>query len=241
VLNRQHKFEKILHFARRHIDDGVWKPGARVPSENQLSRRFGVSRMTARRALDQLALDGHLVRRRGAGSFIASNGVRSSFLLIGNVADEIGENGHQYANRVLCHRAVACAREVAAALEVQQGAIVYHSLIAHLAEGRAVQLEYRYVRPDAAPGYLHADLSVETPNHYLQRVAPLSEARQEITAVMPTARQCALLGIRGSEPCLLIIRVTSSRQGLVSFARILAPSSRYRLSGRLHFTNRLGQ
>lgn len=127
------------------------------------------------------------------------------------------------------------------ALEIQRGAMVYHSLIAHLAEGLAVQLEYRYVRPDAAPGYLEADLSVETPNHYLQRGAPLFEARQEITAVMPTARQCTLLDIRRSEPCLLITRVTSSRQGLVSFARMLAPSSRYRLSGRLHFTNRLGQ
>jgi len=67
------KFAAIVEYARRRIHSGEWRPGQRVPSENELSESFSVSRMTARRALDRLALDGLVVRRRGAGSFIAEN------------------------------------------------------------------------------------------------------------------------------------------------------------------------
>lgn len=232
------KFEAIARFARRQIRKGEWKPGQRAPSENELSERFGVSRMTARRALEELVQTGEIVRRRGAGSFVADESVRSSFLAIRNIAEEVQEAGQAYSSRVLRHCTVTSTAEISTALEVIPGAPVFHSLISHLADGAAVQLEYRYVRRDAAPGYLEADLGTETPNRYLQRVCPLIEARQDITAVMPSKRQCELLGIEPAEPCLLLTRVTAGPRGIASFAQIYAPSSRYRLSGRLRFTRK---
>jgi GntR family histidine utilization transcriptional repressor len=229
------KFEAIVQFARRRIHSGTWNAGHRAPSENELSEQFGVSRMTARRALDQLALAGDIVRRRGSGSFIADDSVRSSYLAIRNIADEIRESGRPYASSVRRHCELPCDAEVATALELDRGDTVYHSLMVHLADGQPVQLEYRYIRPDAAPEYLAVDLTTETPNQYLQRTCPLVEAHQEIAATTPRAQQCQLLGIRRTEPCLLISRVTRAKCGLVSYARILAPASRYRIGGRLHF------
>ena len=231
------KFVSILDFARRKIGTGAWPSGNRVPSENELSGTFGVSRMTARRALDQLAVDGLIVRRRGAGSFIANRTLQASFLQIRNIADEIAESGRKYSSRVMRHCVVGAPALAAAALGLPPRARVFHSLIVHLADGLQVQLEYRYVRMDAAPAYLEADLTHETPNHYLQSRYPLTEARQVIGATMPNAAQCEALSVRRSEPCLLITRVTSSFQGLVSYARILAPARRYQLSGELHYSS----
>lgn len=233
------KFEEIVDFARRRIRNGKWMPGDRAPSENELSEQFGVSRMTARKALDRLASAGDIVRRKGSGSYIADDSVRSSFLVIRNIADEIRQSGRRYGSQVIRQCAVACDAACAAELDIERGARVFHSLMVHLADEQPLQLEYRYVRPDAAPGYLEIDLTAETPNQYLQRVCPLVEARQEVTATLPKARERELLGVRRTEPCLQITRVTSARQGLVSYARILAPANRYRLSGRLHFTSQL--
>lgn len=233
------KFAVIVAHTRRRIDSGAWRPGDRAPSENELSATFGVSRMTARRALDQLALDGLIVRRQGAGSFIANNGVRSSFLVIRNIAEEIAEGGREYSSHVLRQCATKASRAVANALEVEIGDVVYHSLVVHRADGLPVQLEYRYVRPDAVPGYITADFAAETPNQYLQRLCPLTEAHQEVSAGMPNAFQSRALGLRRPEPCLLITRVTSSRVGLVSYARILAPASRYGIAGQLRFSSQV--
>ena len=61
---------------KRHILDnigsGKWGASARVPSENDLVRSFGVSRMTANRALRELRDEGVLVRIAGVGSFVAA-------------------------------------------------------------------------------------------------------------------------------------------------------------------------
>ena len=233
------KFQAIVAHGRSQIEVGAWPVESRVPSENELADRFGVSRMTARRALDQLALDGLIVRRRGAGSFVASNGVRSSFLVIRNIADEIAESGRDYSNSVKRHSVIRATRVVADALEVEVGDAVFHSLIVHCADAQPVQLESRYVRPDAAPGYLDADLLRETPNQYLQRSCPLAKAAQEVSAALPTSRECAALQIGPHDPCLEISRVTWSRAGIVSYARILCPARRYRLSGQLHFSSQL--
>jgi GntR family transcriptional regulator, histidine utilization repressor len=233
MTRRRPKFAVIATFAREKVRTGKWRPGDQVPSENELSTRFEVSRMTARRALEELARDGLIVRRQGSGSYIADGSVRSSFLRIRNIAEEIAESGRTYSSRVLKHRAARADSEVATALDVPRGTEVFHSLVIHQADGEPVQLEDRYVRADVVPEYLKADLSAETPNHYLQRVCPLVEARQEIAAVLPTSKQQTTLAIGRNEPCLLIKRITSAKAGLVSFARILAPASRYRLAGEL--------
>lgn len=233
------KFQAIVEHARQRIESGTWAPDARLPSENELAARFGVSRMTAKRALDQLALEGLIVRRQGAGSFTARNDVRSSFLVIRSIADEVAESGRAYASVVLRQCPVTATRSVADALEIKPRTRVFHSLIVHLANSRPVQLEYRYVRPDTVPGYLEADLAHETPNQYLQRCHPLVRASQEVGAALPTPRECRALEIEPDEPCLLITRVTASHAGLVSYARMLCPTSRYRLSGQLHYSSRL--
>lgn len=229
------KFATVVLYARKRIDSGAWQPGERIPSENQLCEQFGISRMTAKRALDRLAMEGLIIRRRGAGSFMASGSVRSSFLVIRNIAEEIAESGRRYSGRVLRQRESAASREVAEMLGLERGDTVFHSLIVHAGDGEPVQLEYRYVRKDVVPGYLDVDFSTETPNHYLQRCCPLTDARECISAALPTRTQCAALMIEPRQPCLLITRVTSWRGGVVSHARILAPASRYQLAGQLHF------
>ena len=67
-------------------------------------------------------------------------------------------------------------------------------------------------------------------------VAPLTEAKHTIEAKMADVAQLALLEIAAVEPCLQITRRTWSRQGVVSFARLVHPGSRFRLGGHLTFS-----
>ena len=54
------------------INNGILKPGSRVPSESEISIEFAVSRMTARRALVDLDNAGLIARSPGKGSFVKS-------------------------------------------------------------------------------------------------------------------------------------------------------------------------
>ncbi len=69
------------------ISSGDWAPGARLPSEPQLARQFGIGRPTARQALDLLVRRGLAERRRGSGTFVSNSaGSVDMFTLAGTVS-----------------------------------------------------------------------------------------------------------------------------------------------------------
>lgn len=63
----------IADLLRGEIGEGLYPPGAKLPTEAELSARFGVNRHTVRHALAGLAAEGLVVARRGAGVFVAAS------------------------------------------------------------------------------------------------------------------------------------------------------------------------
>jgi len=66
----QAKYKKVRENLRRQIQQGHFPPGAQLPSEGQLIKSLGVSKITLVRALNDLARDGLIVRQHGRGSFV---------------------------------------------------------------------------------------------------------------------------------------------------------------------------
>jgi len=64
------KYLEIYNALSRDISSGRWGAGARLPSESELVKTFGVSRITVSRAMRDLQNDGIVERRAGAGSFV---------------------------------------------------------------------------------------------------------------------------------------------------------------------------
>lgn len=62
--------EQLRADLSRKIEDGIYKPGDRLPSESELVEAYGVSRVTVRAALGMLVDEGVLVKRRGKGTFV---------------------------------------------------------------------------------------------------------------------------------------------------------------------------
>jgi len=214
------------------IQSGEWPPKHRVPSENELVAELGVSKMTANRALRELASEGELVRIQGVGSFVAERKGYSALFEVRNIAEEIHERGHVHKASVVILAKETAAPDIADALDLPIGSGIFHSLIVHSENGVPVQIEDRFVNPEAAPGYLEQDFTVLTPNAYLTAEAPLSGSEHVVEAIMPQAWECKLLVILRTEPCLMIRRRTWSSKRIVSFARLVYPGNRYRLESR---------
>jgi GntR family transcriptional regulator, histidine utilization repressor len=221
---------------KRHILDnigsGKWAASSRVPSENEIVKEFGVSRMTANRALKELSDEGVLVRIAGVGSFVAEREVRAHPLEIRSIADEVRERGHIHRAEVVSLERVRAVGELAQDFKLAPRSELYRSVIVHYENERPVQLEDRYVSPKLAPGYLSVDFGRRTPTDYLLEVAPLQEAEHLLRAVMPDEPTRKLLAMKRDEPCLLVIRRTWTDGEIASVARLYHPGSRYEMSGR---------
>jgi GntR family transcriptional regulator len=66
-------YYQIKQVIRNWIINGQFGPGDKIPSEHELAKRFGVTRLTVRQAISQLSQEGFLVSRRGKGTFVTNN------------------------------------------------------------------------------------------------------------------------------------------------------------------------
>lgn len=64
-------YQQIYEDIRSSIEMGTYKPGDKIPSEQELCGEFGASRITVRRAVEELCNNGFLIKRQGIGTFVS--------------------------------------------------------------------------------------------------------------------------------------------------------------------------
>ena len=86
-------YEQIQNELMEQIQSGFFQPGDRIPSEKELAERYHVSRITAVKALTELALNGYIYRVQGRGSFAnpLDKHLKPSALKLGGVPKNDGE------------------------------------------------------------------------------------------------------------------------------------------------------
>ena len=211
------------------IHGGDWPAHHQIPPEEQLARDFGVSRMTANKAIRDLVQKGYLTRQPGLGTFVTDRKAESSLLDVHNIAEEVRGRGHAYRNEVLTREAIEADDEVALRLGVRLGSRVFHTLIVHLENGVPIQLENRYVNPRWVPDYLETDFSRHTPNEVLVAACPITDIEHIVEAVLVDDQTADWLAIDTATPCLSMVRRTWSGEQLISYARLIHPGDRYKL------------
>lgn len=227
-------YEQIKNLVLTQIANGGWSASQRIPSENDLVRLVGASRMTVNRALRELTDAGYLVRVQGVGTFVADRRAQGHPLAIRNIADEIAARGHQHSARVMILERCTATAAVAARFNLRSGHALFHSLLVHQENGLPIQLEDRYVNPAVAPAYLEQDFTATTPNAYLMQVAPLQSVEHIVQAARVEEATAQVLQMDATEPCLILRRRTWTHGVIATVVTLSHPASRFELQG--HFT-----
>ena len=63
-------YEQMMMMLRERLDNHVLDAGEKLPSEAELCKSYGVSRITVRRAIDELVEEGYLEKKQGKGTFV---------------------------------------------------------------------------------------------------------------------------------------------------------------------------
>jgi GntR family histidine utilization transcriptional repressor len=217
---------------RADIASGRLKAGDRIPSEHELTAAFGVSRMTANRAVRELTQEGLVSRRTGSGSYVCARRMELSLLRVPDIAEEIRAGAASYSAIVTERRRIAADAAAASALEIAIGDAVLHTRIIHCADGRPLQLEDRIVNPAFAPDYLEQDFARLSPNAYLTAIGRPEEVEQTVEAVAAGAVEARLLDIPKGHVCLMITRRTWCAGLVATFVRLTSPGERWRMNLR---------
>ena len=146
--NQEKLYIQVMRLVVDEIGRGTWVIGDRIPSEDELAVRFGVSKITIRQALSNLAADGYLMKVQGRGTFVAGNRPVVGLTMKTGFTDGLFGRGVQEAREVLERGAVEPPEEVRRLLGIDGP--IYRIATRRLAEGVPVSsdsLSYRGIAP----------------------------------------------------------------------------------------------
>ena len=153
-------YQQIKKTIQRKIADGEWTAGQKLPSENDLVAALEVSRMTINRALRELTQQGLINRVHGLGSFVAETPRHASLIELQDIALEIEQRGKRHTSRCAGAADGRSKRRSRRANGYSRGsAPVYYLCAVHLQDDTPLQLEMRYVNPQAMPEFINQDFT----------------------------------------------------------------------------------
>lgn len=111
-------YQQIKNLILRSLEEGEWKPGDVIPSEQELATRFKVSQGTVRKAIDELAAENLVVRRQGKGTYVATHAERHIQYRFLRLQPDVGEENPAQRAIIECKRQRATA-EIARLLGIR--------------------------------------------------------------------------------------------------------------------------
>jgi GntR family transcriptional regulator len=216
------------------IGDGL-QPGDRLPSEPELCRQYGLSRITVRQALSALENEGVIERHQGRGTFVATPKRDEPAAYFGSFTEEVAAQGRRGSTRLVSSEVMKADLRVAERLRISPGTHILKVRRVRMADRQPICYQVSYVP--------HARLRTISPSE-LRRGSlyerleaalgePLHEADESIQAMLADPYRAELLQIRTGAPLLVLERLTFTRSGLaVEYNRSFYNAQLVRLSLR---------
>lgn len=172
-------------------------PGDQLPTEDALIDEYGVSRITVRRAIQNLASRGLIVTRRGVGSFVATPALSQPLTALTGFVEDMDAQGLNATARVLVVEEITAPARVRHALELPLGAKVVHIDRVRLAAGRPVSFDETYLPIELGRLVTQGDLENEPIFALLEdrHGTPLVEAAYALQAGTADSRIAAGLDV----------------------------------------------
>ena len=228
------QYELIKQYLKHQIESGEWPIGYQTPSENKLAEQFSVSRMTARRALQELADLGLLSRTAGSGSFVARPESQTASFEIIDLVERARQAGY-YSNRLLGIETVAASRQMAELMRLDSKQPVYQLSMLHLERNRPLVLQQLWVNIELAPALPKQTFNKITPDAYLDWFVPSTSVDYQLMAVDPSPEQRDQLALasQGSSICMQLNRRCWCHQQVLSISACIMPADFYQLGHNL--------
>ncbi|HUV63425.1 MAG TPA: GntR family transcriptional regulator [Sedimentisphaerales bacterium] len=232
-LSLYHQLYEILH---QKILLGELKPGDQLPTENELIRRYQVSRITVRRVLNMLVQEGLIYRQAGRGSFVAHATLEHGLSHIVSFTEDMRRRGFEVSTRVLFSGLVAAESELAKKLDVPVGEELARLERLRLADGEPMCIENSHFVHRYCPGLLHHDFSVESLREIKIQKYGIRwiRAQQTIRAINAPRELAEPLRIKKGTALLFVERVSFSQDNIpVEFLQAYYRADRYAFYNKL--------
>jgi GntR family transcriptional regulator len=215
------------------ITGGQWQPNQRIPSENELNRMYGLSRMTVRGVLTKMVNDGLLLRVPGKGTYVAPTKISAVSPAYRGIREQLEALGYSTTTRLVSFEREAATSVVRDRLGLARGEDVYVIVRVRSVQGEPISLHRSHVPASLAPALDDHDVVSEQLCVILETSygLPMRHVREHLEAVAVNAVDAKQLDMHRGDPALLLHDVIADDAGRpFEYSTIVFRGDRLRLT-----------
>jgi DNA-binding GntR family transcriptional regulator len=232
------RYQEIADELRVRIQEGELASGARLDTQRRLAKRFSVTLMTLRQALEVLERERLIERRHGLGTFVAAPSIDYDILQLRRFAGDLSAQGEDVTTRLLGSAFVAGERRVTMALGLPRGARVLAIERLRLVDGRPLSLQRSFLPARVGDQVVLADLALTPLSRVLSFKLGITVTRADevVSAVRLGRREARELSARAGAAAFQSERVSYDDGGTpIVFDRVFIPGDRFRITRELSY------
>ena len=205
------KYDEIAEDIRSRILSGNYNPNEQLPLEKEMCESYGVSRITIKKAVDELVIQGLITKRRGSGTFVKAvdNGAVQELSLAKQFAGFTETHkGKSIYSKIIKFEVVHPTEEIATKLKITIDDFVYYIIRTRYADDEPYVIEYTYMTISLIPG-IKNDILLSSVYGYIEKKLKLKikSAHRTIRAILPNELEQEWLKIENDFPILEVEQV----------------------------------
>ena len=222
-------YYQLKEIIKEDVDVGKYKPGEKIPSENELCDILSISRNTAKQAIVDLVSEGILYRVQGKGTFVAEKKIFKGLTDAFSFSSEFKMNGGKLKTKVIFAEKISETKETLEYLKLKESKELLRIQRLRVLNDIPVALQTSYIPKFFCPNLLKFDLSQNSLFDILKENYNLSFSyfTENLTCVRADRYEAELLKIKKGSPLFLLTRKTFNKNDeIVEVARSFMPGDR---------------
>ena len=225
------QYKIIEQDLRECIAVGAYKQGDMIPTELELSETYGVSRVTVRKATDNLVAQDILQRVAGVGTFVKNATIRSKVPNLMGFTDEITNMGMTPRTQVMAFQLMPVPDKLRHTLGLEKDELVYYIQRTRYANDVPFVQETTYMSARLYPG-MSIEILSGSKYHYFESTLGLKIAYSQhtVTPILPSEEIRKLFSLTPQQPIVKVGNTTFLENGQVmDFTQLLMNSPKFQL------------
>lgn len=228
----QKLYIQLCDIMKGKIEGGEWDVGFQIPTEEELCRTYGVSRVTVRAAITELVRNGYLTRQQGKGTFVYKRIVSGELTMLTTFREFLIETGPQFSTELLTRTTIMPVDDLSIRLNVPLSEHVIYLRRLRRAEDMPALIQDAYVPLRVCPGLLEDELEqmplVELFEKRYSIPITLVRAAFDITALR--GDEASIFGLPEGSQVVALHKLFFSWEEIVMYSRTVNGSDRIKFA-----------
>lgn len=218
------------------INDGTWRQGMKIPSERELSTMYNMSRITVRKAIDELERQGKLDKVQGKGTFVLSKSIIQNLGNLYSFSSEMEKQGKISSTKLIKREVLKADFKISEYLGIDEGAEVIYLERLRCADGNVpIMVERSYFEKAKYAFVMDIDVNRESLYKTLEEKYHLciNKAIERFKACELNAQECKLLHCPKKQYGLLVNRTSYCDDVIVCYSTIVSKGDIFEFTVKL--------